>query len=307
MNNFNNLSVGDLEILAQLPKMTSIRSFAQNLDMTPSFLSKKIRKLEEILKIKLINRSAKGITTTKDSMNVILLAREVLEKIEQMRNTKSSKHEETEDIQTLTIGTRGFLNAAFIPNILEEFDHSSQKIKFQFIDMSPDDQLNSSKSNEIDIFISLKKINFGEAWITEQVGSINWAIYASKGHPLLKAQSLDIEKVLIYPFTRPTYWDGSSIMTISDSIPLKQSHKIKYGHGIQNTQAAIAVITNTQHLTYIPTVAAKRSIQLGEIMEINLDDLEKKQDQLFISVHSDRVSNIVYNELKSTIEKLLKS
>ena len=52
MNNFNNLSVGDLEILAQLPKMTSIRSFAQNLDMTPSFLSKKIRKLEEILKIK---------------------------------------------------------------------------------------------------------------------------------------------------------------------------------------------------------------------------------------------------------------
>ena len=305
MNNFNNLSVGDLEILAQLPKMTSIRSFAQNLDMTPSFLSKKIRKLEEILKIKLINRSAKGITTTKDSMHVILLAREVLEKIEQMRNTKSSKQEETENIQTLTIGTRGFLNAGFIPNIIEQFNHSSQKIKFQFIDMSPDDQLNSSKSNEIDIFISLKNINFGEAWITEKVGSINWGIYAGKGHPLTKAQNLDIEKILIYPFTRPTYWDGSSLMTISDSIPLKQSHKIKYGHGIQNTQAAIAIVTNTQHLTYIPTVAAKRSTELGEIMEINLEDLEKKEDQLFISVHSDRVSNLVYNDLKNAISKLL--
>ena len=172
--------------------------------------------------------------------------------------------------------------------------------------MGPDDQLNSAKSNDIDILISLKEMNFGDAWVTKVIGEINWAIYAGKSHPLSKAKEIDLEQVLVYPFTRPTYWDGSSIMTISDSIPIKDAHKIKYGHGIQNTEAAISIITNSLHLTYIPTVAARRSVQRGEIEELDIKDLSNKMDKVFISVHSDRVSNIVYNSFVKAIQRLIK-
>lgn len=298
MSNINDLTIQDLEILSQLPKMTSIRSFAQNLDITPSFLSKKIKRLENTIGITLIKRSTQGISITEEATEAIKTAREIVEKISKITNTRPVQKE---DLKVINIGTRGFLNSALIPLILNHFQNKNIKRRFQFIDMSPDDQMNAAKKNEVDILITLKKTNFGDSWLTNSLIPIKWNVYAGRNHPLAKKKNISLEKALVYPFTKPSFWDGNSIMTINDSLPIKRKN-LTFGHSIQNTQSAISIITNTNQLTYIPDIAALRSLELGEIEKLSIYDIDTKEDQLFISVHSDRVSNIVYNEFVKAIE-----
>jgi DNA-binding transcriptional LysR family regulator len=298
VSNLRGLTVLDIEILAKLPKMTSIRSFAQNLDMTPSFLSKKIRKLESELGVELVIRNSKGIIITHEADTIITTAREILDKVSDFHST--SKSNSKKKLQTITIGTRGFLNSSFATTILNHFSKKNIEVNFRFIDMSPNDQINSAKNNEVDIYISLKDTNYGDAWQVEQVGDLNWSVFASKGHPLSKYDAVEVEQALVFPFTKPSYWDGKSIMTISDSIPL-DGKNIIYGHGVQNTQTAIAVISSSLHLSYIPKVAAKRSLELGEITEIQIIGIRPKKDPIFLAVHTDKVTNKVYNEIKNSI------
>lgn len=298
MSNINDLTIQDLEILSQLPKMTSIRSFAQNLDITPSFLSKKIKRLENTIGITLIKRSTQGISITEEATEAIKTAREIVEKISKITNTRPVQKE---DLKVINIGTRGFLNSALIPLILNHFQNKNIKRRFQFIDMSPDDQMNAAKKNEVDILITLKKTNFGDSWLTNSLKPIKWNVYAGRNHPLAKKKNISLEKALVYPFTKPSFWDGNSIMTINDSLPIKRKN-LTFGHSIQNTQSAISIITNTNQLTYMPDIAALRSLELGEIVKLSIFDIDTKEDQLFISVHSDRVSNIVYNEFVKAIE-----
>lgn len=281
--------------------MTSIRSFAQNLDMTPSFLSKKIRKLEEEFGFPLVIRNSKGIVLAHDADGIVKIARDILEKVSEFRN--SSVESSRQNTKVITIGTRGFLNSSFASVILNHFKERKLDVSFRFIDMSPSDQLNSAKNNEIDIFISLKNINYGDAWQVEQVGDLSWSVFARRYHPLSKFKSVDIEQALVFPFTKPTYWDGKSIMTIFDSIPL-DGKNIIYGHGVQNTQTAIAVITSSDHLSYIPKVAAKRSLELGEIKEVNINGIQSKKDPIFIAVHTDKITNKVYEELKYAVTSI---
>lgn len=301
MSNYKDLTIQDFEILAKLPMMTSIRSFAQNLGMSPSFLSKKIKKLEDVLGATLINRTSKGITTTIEADSLILMARAIMEKFDEsylIQPTVSQKKS-----QRITIGTRGFLNTSFASTIITHFEQKNIDVNFRLIDMSPIDQINSAKSNEVDILIGLKETNFGELWQTEKIGDLIWSIYARKGHPLAKFESVTIEQALIYPFTRPCYWDGTSIMTITDSIPL-DGNKISYGHGIQNTQTAISVICCTNNLTYIPRVSAKRSLELGEIVEIQINEIKPKKDSVYLSVHTQTVTNKILKEFKDALKTL---
>lgn len=300
MNNFRKLSVHDLEILSELPKMTSIRSFAQNLDMTPSFLSKKIQKLESVLGMKLIHRTSRGVNVTKDAEDAILIAREIIEKVHEIRSPEGQSKQSK--IPNLTIGTRGFLNTALAPSILSHFQKINIPIHFRFIDMSPTDQMNSALNDSVDVLIGLRKVNFGENWQTRSIGDLTWSVFAKRGHPLTASSTVNIEQALIYPFTRPIYWDGTSVLTIPDSIPIP-GKIFKYGHGVQNTETAISVIAETNHLTYLPKLAARKSIERMEVSEIYIKDFPPKNDPVYLSIHTGRVMKSVYQELKYILEQ----
>lgn len=302
LSNFKRLSIHDLEILSELPKMTSIRSFAQTLDITPSFLSKKIQKIESALEMKLIHRTTRGVNVTKDAENSILVAREILEKISEIKTpTDKNIHR---SIPILTIGTRGFLNTALSGSLIEHFIKIDFKYNFRFVDMSPTDQMDSALNDSVDIILGLKKINFGENWYSEKIGDLTWSIFAKKGHPLTMSSAVDIEQALVYPFTKPTYWDGTSIITINDSIPLS-GQKIIYGHGVQNTETAISVVTSSKHLTYLPKVSARKALERGDVSEVIIKSIPPKKDALYLSVHSDRVTATFLRELKQVLKEFL--
>lgn len=300
MSDFSKLTVFDLEILSSLPKMTSIRSFAQNLDMTPSFLSKKIKKLEEALDQKLIQREASGVSMNPEAKPLVYLAREIMEKCQQLEAKDKNRGKE-KIVPTLTLGTRGFLNTAFAGKLLEHFEAQNIPLEFRFIDMSPNDKQQAARANSVDMILGLKKMNYGESWITTKVGSIIWSVFAKKSHPLTKKNLVKWDQVLVYPFTKPMYWDGTSIVSIQDSLPFKDL-PVRYGHGVQNTESAMAVISSTTHLTYIPRLVGKAN---SEITELKIQGLEQKKDDLYLSIHQDRVRNVVFQEVKNLVSQAL--
>ena len=297
MNKIDELSISDLKILAELPKMTSIRSFAQNLDITPSYLSKKIKHIENCLGHQLIIRSSQGIKTTTIANPLVKTARQILDKLNEFQDL-SNGNVQRDQIQVIRFGTRGFLNSALIPILIVNQDQDS---RYRFIDMSPNDQLIAAKNNEIDVLLTLKEVKFGESWIEKRIGRISWSVYARKGHPLASKKVVTLEQAQVYHFTKPTYWDGSSIVTIEDSIPTKKGI-IKYGHGVQNTQSAIAVVASSNHLTYIPDVAAKHSLELGELVKVEVSEIKHNYDQLYLYVHQDRINNSTFKEISEKVE-----
>lgn len=299
MSNFKDLTMRDIETLSDIPKIKSLRSYALSKSLTPANLSKIIQKLEKSTEHKLLVRSNLGVKATHEAIEIALKAKEVLKSLEVMAMTKTSEGID-EFTQTITVGTRGFLNAALAPAILKSLKENGLNFEVRFVDLSPDDLRQAIRHGDVDMAITLEKENYGNLWHSKRVASLEWGVYARSGHPLQNKKP-SLEEVSEYFFTSPTYWDGTKVKRMDDKLPIPKEYK-NFGHGIQTTQTAISVITVTDQLTFIPFISAKRSEKLGEIVNIKMPTTKKVKDQLYIHVHQDRIDQRTYTAISEAVK-----
>jgi len=298
MFNFRDLLIKDIELLSEIPKITSLRSHALSKNVTPAHLSKTLKKLESSIGTELIIRSNIGVKPTFEAIQIAKKAQEALIKLNEISKESLSSDEEQFEKQ-LVIGTRSFLNTAFTPAILEAFEYNSLNYEIKFIDLSPNDVREAIRLGDIDIALTIEKTGFGDQWISKKIGALPWGIYARKGHPL-EGKKPSFEQISKFRFTRANYWDGTKVVNIGDKIPIPKKYK-RYGHGVQTTQTAIATATSTDMLIYIPEISAKRDLSLGEITKLKTPGVKEVKDEVYIHAHQDNVSQKVFDILINTL------
>ena len=283
MKDVSNLSLKDLRLLADMPKMKSIRSFALELGVTPPALSKTIMKLEEVLEVNMFERSAVGVIPTSELKELSLWAREVLSKVDQL-NRSNEITRLPQFKQQITVGTRAFLNTLFCGSFIQSTP--LKNIGWRFIDLSPHETLEAARLGGIQISLSLGKLPLGDNWYQEKVGDLHWALYVRTNHPLPPNPSK--EELVHYYFSFATYWDGTSVIKGEDFIPLENKLK-HFGYGMQTAQTAIEIAKASDHIVHAPKLLAQSHVNNGTLREVTLRGVKFTSHELYLATQIDKI------------------
>lgn len=288
MNNFDNLSIKDIRILSNLPTIKSIRSFAEQQGQTPAAISKRIKYLEDNLQHKLLSRSTLGVTVTEDGYHYSLWAREVINKL----NDRSALSPyEINQKDTLTLGTRGFLNKALAPVFIDALSINSF---VNFIDLSPQDTLSLSRSSQIDMAITINDQNFGENWTSISIGKLTWSLMTNSEFNI--PPTITVNELKNHELVFATYFDGTTIIKGEDFLQVPQFYK-KYGHGVQSAATAVSIALTSDSLIYVPQLAAENELLEGKLKIIHVESLPETQHELFFHINMDCLTNKTYLKL----------
>lgn len=302
---FNELTFCDLQILRSLLEEKSLRSVARINGMEPTFLSKRIARLESVFGFEIIKRSPRGFLLTGEGAKLAGDSATIFREADRLFFNKEAQAPLE---RVITLGTRGFLNLFSAAPMIEASRQLRKPVRLRFIDMSPEDLRKAAFENAIEMGIHFEKISLTSSWTTEEVGVIEWFLFARTGHPL--GSQATIQEVLKFPFVGSGYWTGEKLMTSDDGFSVPWRHRTK-GHEVQTALTALKVIKTTDQLVYLPSLIFKEALDNKEIKLIQVTDAPQLKRTLLFSVHSDKITRkeqtIFSNCIRTNISSVLSS
>ena len=296
MSNFEDLSIKDIRILAELPKISSIRSYATSKGVSAASISKRLKSIESKLDLEILDRSSVGVSITERGQNVTNWARNLLKNSIEDSNLFNPHHMHKQS--ELTIGTRGFLNISTSSAFLNAL---SYKHTLKFIDLSPDETFQLIRKQKLDISISFQSHKFGEDWQSEYAGKMQWVLL--RNHKLKTPKNIKLEDLKNYPIVQATYWDGTSVISGEDFLNVPKIYK-SFGHGVQTAQTAISVALNSEHLIYVPKICAQKEIDNKQLEIVSVKGHQDFYNDIYLHYNIDKLKNTEVNLLISELQKI---
>lgn len=177
-----------------------------------------------------------------------------------------------------------------------------EKYKLSFVDLSPVDTMKLMQQQQIDISISLDQKKLGESWECFYIGDLVWELMCRYNHPI--SGEIEVTELQNYPIAHSTFYDGQSVIQGEDFLKIPRKYKT-HGHGIQNTFAAISMALSSDHLIYVPRLAAIKPVQSKKLRIIDIKHVEPTSNPIYLNVNIDRVSQKVLEKLINKLENFL--
>jgi len=295
-----NLSFIDLDILAKLSDHTSLRALCRSTGFEPPRMSKTLNRIKNELKIELIKTSPHGYILTSEGLYISNQSKEVIKKTEELIPTKKTIQSQ---IETLTVGSRGFLNLCLTQNLFHALKKNhDQNTHYRFLDLSPDELKKMAFDGLLDIAIHLEPISWPQTWSSVQVSEIKWSFFVNSKHPL--SENASIEDLLKYPWLQSTYWNGQRLAHSIDHLNIPLRDRIS-GHEIQTALNAIEVIKHCDHVAFIPELIAFKYSSTVEIKKINVSQIDNNPRPLYLSVRADKVPAKLFKNLTQILSQEL--
>jgi len=186
------MELRDIEYFAVVAEHRNLGRAAEALGLSPTALSKSLRRLEKSLQAKLVTRTPKGVELTTEGD--ALLAR--------VRGLRLSLHDVAREVSDLAQGRLGRLRIGVGPSpavehLLASASAAMLKIAPQVtmvITMGrPDSTLAALRDGELDLVIRALPVQLDESLVQEPLVYDDNVVIASATHPLTRRKKLTIE------------------------------------------------------------------------------------------------------------------
>lgn len=145
------LDVSDIHILNTITETGSINKAAEKLFMSQPTLSKRVTRLEQVLKVELFHRHSTGMKPTEITNYLINNGKQIQSKLDAMcRHVELLSNLEG---GTLNIGVSPIIEQLFFPKVLMDFVEDSKNVEITFQVELPDKLQQGVIDGEIDIAI----------------------------------------------------------------------------------------------------------------------------------------------------------
>jgi DNA-binding transcriptional LysR family regulator len=285
---FDDVTVGEIGLLAELPHHSSLRALARARGVDPVKLTRVVQGLEAKLGVKLLQRSNLGIRLTQDGTRLAERARGLLGDLRDFEKARSSDPVQSYE-QNLTVGSRGFLNIHLAAVVLQAINGrgGGRERGLTFVDLSPDETAEAARQGFLDLCIGFEASPLGASWEFLPIGQLSWGIFGRARHPL--ATGATRADLLRYRIANHCFWNGSHIVVV-DGL-LKDRYGVRQlGHGTQTAQAALEVASASDQLACVPTIVARDLVEAGKIVAIDVEATEPIRTEVYLGVRTDRIS-----------------
>ena len=227
------MQIQQLTYFVAIAEQGSINKAAEKLFVTQPNLSKAISNLENELKVRIFNRTNKGVALTDEGKKLYQYARTIINQMELIQGLSEKEHAPVLSIASYPIITMGRLMAKFYNNyhdnrvalklvenrlqqVIESVEHGEAEIGFV---MS-----NNVQVKELKHMLKFKNIQF------HALGTDTWYANLGPNHPLYHASEVTMEQLLPHPFVRlpDDYFSNLSFYLEIDGVRLEQFKRVVY-------------------------------------------------------------------------------
>lgn len=291
------LRISDLRIIEQLPSATSIRELARQQKIDPQNLTKRIRQIEELFGFKLIDRSTQGITLNSKGEE---MAHVISESLKQLNHFIGVGNDERET-RLRTCG-RGFMVDYFLYSSYGDILDKFPKLKFDFMDLSPELTERAARQGLLDIVFSFDDVVLGDNFAKYHLGTTEWKYVVKLDHPLLSRRRID--SLEGFPIIGFCYIESGRLT--SRASPRAKALKAARGSGAENSRYAIRMVASSNAIAYLPTISFAEEAHLKKVKAIHIEGQLPEFRQVYVHCNKDTVQNKVVTSLVTNLQKSLK-
>ncbi len=270
------MNILQMQYFLVLASHENLSMAASELQLSPSALSKSIKRLEDDLGVKLFDRSNSGLRLNEAGVIVRDTSRQIL----QMLNTMKDSLDELSGKEKLQINIIAISNLS-AAKVITDFKKTHSNCSVNFQEASSEELLQADLHGKYDFMIASPDYATGASLERLTIAEYLPVLMVPKGHPLTKIKPLSLNEIAKYPLiTSPlnTSWDRFVNNIFKEKgLVIKSIARASYGIRAQMVAAGIGIsITAGNSVHFAPPGPAV------EVLTID-DDLPTRRLYLYWS------------------------
>ena len=298
-NGFKHLSVADLEIFVAVVEEGSLAAVARSLDVTPSMISKVIKKIENLCGFKILQRSAMGVQLHAEAHFLLEYAKDVSAAATSLSFKKASPSVEN---KLISIATPSYLQSHLVAVVRADLERAFPEIRFQLIEAGAEQIIKLSVAQNFDIALSSGKLNLTKTYHSEMIGWLNWGLYARNQHPI--SRNIDVTDLKSARFIVPFGLEKKG-WKLGDDKGYPPIHTRLAHDMVQTAAVGIQLALETDQLIYVPEIIARPQVKAGTMKMIHVKGRTTHKEELYIHAHQDRVDQFFLSKLAHILSRVL--
>jgi len=257
------LSLRQLRAIEMIDRCGSLSQAAIALGMTQSALSKSLHEAENILQLKIFDRSARGVARSRHGDGPVRAAKNILATLRRLEDELDRSLEGSSF--TVAIGALSTAALGLLPRLLPSVMARSPELQIRIVEGLTGDLLVQLSSGEIDLVIGRTYRGAeDDRFVVERLYNEPLAVIARAGHPLFdsagSAKLVDFEAVL------PTYSQrfGPEIEAFAEKVGLRQSGLVRSG----SVGFLCEILQSSDMVTVLPVLMVAGQLQRGTLRAV---------------------------------------
>lgn len=199
-----NVSIRQLNAFRATARLLSVTKAAQQLNMTPSAISKQITAMEKEFQGKLFRQIGKRIYLTKLGELINQQSEMIERELDQLRSLVLNYKGGTDSVVRVSLN---HTNQHIIFPIIKRFEMAHPTVQFDISMLPRDDQIKQLEENKIDVcFMNTELRN--KLFQSDEFAKMSFVLAAHLGHPILKLKKVNLDN-----FSKETFLSTRTAMT----------------------------------------------------------------------------------------------
>ena len=196
------LTTTQLRALIAVTEAQNFSIASRNLGVSQSSLHRAARELEQLLEVRLFEKTSTGINTTKAAKALARAAKLGFSEIHQGYYEISAL--QFREVGKIVLGSMPLARTSLLPDVINRFSAEHPDIGLNIVDAPYNDLLHHLRHGDLDFLIgALRFPPPTDDIIQEELLAPPLAVVARRGHPLEYSKELDLETLAAYPWVVP--------------------------------------------------------------------------------------------------------
>ncbi|MER2622792.1 MULTISPECIES: LysR family transcriptional regulator [Pseudomonadota] len=264
--NLRSIPVAQLLELLAVVRCGSINRAAQELNTTQPTLTRSIKRLEDRLRVPLLQRTAHGVTPSEYTKAMLPFLqsiesdfRKALAEIEAATGAGAGK---------ICIGSTAMVANKIVPQVLARFVPRWPHLTIEFVEDRKPALLEGLRSGKYDFVMALMSPEEQARDILQQeLFTDTLVVIARPGHPLTKLSSLSVRDIVQCKWILPT--EGLDLRSRLENFFRNEGHDVP-AFPVETTlfTAIVALVKSTDRISAIPSVVVRDELLSGELVAL---------------------------------------
>ncbi|MCO1603622.1 LysR family transcriptional regulator [Desulfosporosinus nitroreducens] len=279
-----------LTYLIAVHESKSISLAAERSHISQPALSSAISKLEDELGVVLLKRTNAGAFLTEIGEQIIIIAKEVLNKVDEIKSI--AQGDSFELTGNISIAVEPSINITVMPDILTTFKHNHPKVNAILKVGESNNILRDVQSGKADFgiilktdaFCSSKDINFKELFSDEFV------IIAGNNCEMTKGSTtMSLEKALSLPIL---LYNTEYITNCGVSSVLQKYGDLNVSYRVDNLEMMEKILSQGKTIAFVPQFMADEYVKSNMIKKVTLSDARLEVSIILIWLNRHHLSMV---------------
>jgi DNA-binding transcriptional LysR family regulator len=258
-----------LQVFHAVARLLSFTKAAEVLHMTQPAVTFQIRQLEEQFDTRLFDRAHNRVSLTEAGHVAFEYAEVIFEKYSEMEN---AIRDVTGSISgSLTLGASTTISEYMLPALLGDFNAKNPEVLLRLRVSNTEGIVSMVENNVIDLGVVEAPVT-NKNLLVEVCRKDNLVVVVPKDHELANASSVDVKKLLEYPFICRE--EGSGTREVISEYLSSQGvakHALKACLELGSPEAIKGAIQAGMGISILSSVSLAKELELGTLKTIPLD------------------------------------